>query len=52
MNVCTHNLFWDGEYPNGPDDIVCRKSQQRKRNELTDTVYQELNVILDTEDQS
>ena len=50
MNVWTHNLFWDGEYPTGPDDIVCRKSQQRKRNETT-TVYQELNVIADIEDQ-
>ena len=50
MNVWTHNLFWDGEYPKCPDDIVCHKSQQRKRNETT-TAYQKLNVIADIEDQ-
>ena len=50
MNVWIHNLFWDGEYPKGPEDIVSRKSQQRKRNETT-TAYQELNVIADIEDQ-
>ncbi|CAH3148650.1 unnamed protein product [Porites lobata] len=47
MNVWTHYVFWDGEYPKGPDDIVCRKSQQKKRNE-TATAYQESNFILDT----
>ena len=49
MNVWTHYVFWDGEYPKGPGDIVCRKSQQKKRNE-TATAYQESNVILDTGD--
>ena len=49
MNVWTHFVFWDGEYPKGPDDIVCRKSQQKKRNE-TATAYRESNVILDTGD--
>ena len=49
MNVWTHYVFWDGEYPKGPDDIVCRKSQQKKRNE-TVTAYQESNFILDTGD--
>ena len=49
MNVWTHYVFWDGECPNGPDDIVCRKSQQKKRNE-TATAYQESNVILETRD--
>ena len=42
-----HYVFWDGEYPKGPNDIVCRKSQQKKRNE-TATAYQESNFILDT----
>ena len=49
MNVWTHYVFWDGEYPKGPDDIVCRKSQQKKRNE-TATAYQESNFIPDTGD--
>ena len=49
MNVWTHYVFCDGEYPKGPGDIVCRKSQQKKRNE-TATAYQESNVILDTGD--
>ncbi|XP_073238029.1 uncharacterized protein [Porites lutea] len=49
LNVWTHYVFWDGEYPKGPGDIVCRKSQQKKRNE-TATAYQESNVILDTGD--
>ena len=43
MNVWTHYVFWNGEYPNGPNDIVCRKSQQKKRNE-TATAYQQLNI--------
>ena len=49
MNVWTHYVFWDGEYPKGPGDIVCRKSQQKKRNEIA-AAYQELNLILDTGD--
>ncbi|CAH3148651.1 unnamed protein product, partial [Porites lobata] len=49
MNVWTHYVFWDGEYPKSPGDIVCRKSQQKKRNE-TATAYQESNVILDAGD--
>ena len=37
MNVWTQYVYWFGEYPKGPDDVVCRKSQQRKRNETLST---------------
>ena len=42
MNVWTQYVYWFGEYPKGPDDVVCRKSQQRKRNETLSTWWRKI----------
>ena len=50
MNVWTYYVYWAGEYPKGPDDIMCRKSQHKKRNE-TAVIDKDVHVATDSEDQ-
>ena len=50
MSVWTHYVYWDGEYRKGPDNIVCRRSQQKKREE-TAAVHQQFSSALAREDQ-
>ena len=49
MNVWTHYVYWAGEYPKGPRDILCRKSQQKERNERA-VIDQEVHVTTNNED--
>ena len=50
MNVWTHYYYWSKQYPKGPDDIICSKSHQKKRNE-TIVIDQDLPTATGGEDQ-
>ena len=52
MNVWTHYFYWSKQYPKGPDDIICVKSQQKKRNETMIIDQDFMHAATDEEDWS
>ena len=51
MNLWTHYVYWSREYPKGPDDTVCNKSQQRKRDQTVVFNQEAVDAATDSKDQ-